>query len=590
MFRGGKFIITLVRMGDLSIQEYIGYAWENLWFLRPQWLYLFIPIGLIILLFLFNYKRLEEWKKTYAPHLLPFLTIQGTKSQFIWPKLLIILLLSLMTLAMSGPTWEQIERPGQKTEAALVVLLDLSRSMLAEDIQPNRIERAKLKLTDFFEAKPNTRIALVAFAGTAHEVVPFSKDYKTIIRQMEALRPSIMPVQGSNLEEAMDLADTLLSKIVAPSTILLATDNINSESIQRIAQTATHTHVEVMTIATPNGAAIPAGRGVLKDRDGNTVIPRLDVINLDQLSALDNVNVITVTLDDSDVQILAARIRQNLEFTIDLENAEEEWKDFGYWLLFPLLFISLLWFRRGWKVHWMWIIFIMYGCNDAGEFHLEEQFFTKDQRAQILYEKGEKKRAAETFESGNLKGFTYYELGELEKAAEAYSTDVSPQGFYNLGRVYAEMGDLVSAQQAFNTAYELDPEMDQARVNLKLVSESLDSIAKATLMEEGKELNSKADPKEFEEYTETPDEKDSAQDSDEKYEGEGDVQQMEVREVDENTIDVFEFDENIVIDKDAAKQTLLRQVTEDPSIFLRRKFAYQNRNRTEPIKNLKEEW
>ena len=577
-------------MSELSFQEYISYAWENLWFLRPQWLYLFIPIGLIFLLFLLSFKHQEAWKRSYAPHLLPYLTVSGTKSQFIWPKLLLILLISLMTLAMSGPTWEQIERPGQKTEAALVVLLDLSRSMLAEDIQPNRIERAKLKLKDFFEARPNTRIALIAFAGTAHEVVPFSKDYKTIIRQMDALRPDIMPVQGSNLEEAMDLADTLLSKIVAPSTILLVTDNIHSESIQRIAQTATHTHVEVMTIATPNGATIPAGGGVLKDSVGNTVIPRLDVINLDQVNAMENVNVITVTLDDSDVQILAVRIRQNLEFTIDLDNAEEEWKDFGYWLMFPLLFISLFWFRRGWKVHWIWIIFIMYGCNDAGEFHLEEQFFTKDQRAQMLYDKGEKQRAAETYESGSLKGYAYYELGDLEKAAEAYSTDVSPQGFYNLGRVYAEMGDLTSAQQAFNTAYELDPDLSQAQVNLNIVTQKLDSIALEKDLEEGKELNSKADPKEFEEYTETPDEKDSAQDSDEKYEGEGDVQQMEVREVDENTIDVFEFDENIVIDKEAAKQTLLRQVTEDPSLFLRRKFAYQNKNRTEPIKNSKEKW
>ena len=577
-------------MGELSFQEYMRYAWDNLWFLRPEWLYLFVPIGLILLLFVLNYKQQEEWKRFYAANLLPFLTISGTKSQFIWPKLLLIVLLSLMTLAMSGPTWEQIERPGQKTEAALVVLLDLSRSMLAEDIQPNRIERAKLKLNDFFEARPNTKIALVAFAGTAHEVVPFSKDYKTIIRQMEALRPDIMPVQGTNLNEAMNLADTLLQKIVAPSTILLVTDNIDSEALQRLAQTATHTHIEVMAIATPNGGTIPAGRGVLKDQNGNTVIPRLDVINLNQLNELENVNVITVTLDDSDVQILAARIRQNLEFTIDLENAEEEWKDFGYWLLIPLLFISLLWFRRGWKVHWMWIFFIFYGCNDAGEFHFDEQFFTKDQKGQMLYDKGEKQKAAETFQSGSLKGYTYYELGELEKAAEAYSTDVSPQGFYNLGRVYAEMGDLASAQQAFNTAYELDPELKQAQVNLELVTDQLDSITRANALAEGKELNSKADPKEFEEYTETPDEKDSAQESDEKYEGKGDIQQMEVREVDENTIDVFEFDENIVIDKEAAKQTLLRQVTEDPSLFLRRKFAYQNKNRTEPIINTEEKW
>ena len=577
-------------MGEQSLQEYLNYAWENVWFLRPEWLYAFIPIALIALLMLLTYRQQARWKKAFAANLLPYITAGGTHRQFLLPKILILLLLSLMTLAMAGPTWERIEKPGQKTEAASVILLDLSRSMLAEDIQPNRIERAKLKLKDYFAAEPNVKTALVAYAGTAHTVVPLSKDYKTISRQLEALRPDIMPVQGSNLAEALDLADSLLAKVIAPSTVLVVTDNVSGEDVSRIAQTAVHTNVQLMAIATPTGSTIPDGRSVLKDAAGNTVIPRLEVINLEQLEALENVNVITVTLDDSDVQILATRIRQNLEFTIDPENAEEEWKDFGYWLLIPILLVGSLWFRRGWRVHWIWLILLSYSCNEAGEFHLKDQFFTADQRGQLLYDKGEKEKAAETFESGFRRGNAYYELGELEKAADAYSQDVSPEGFYNLGVVYAEMGDLQAAQQAFNTAYELDPEMERANVNLQRVTKTIDSLVLANELSLEEALDSKASPKEFEEYTETQGEKDSAQDSDEKFEGEGDIQQMETFEVDENTIDVFEFDESLSIDKDAAKQTLLRQVTEDPSVFLRRKFAYQNRNRDKPIKENQEKW
>jgi Ca-activated chloride channel family protein len=577
-------------MGELSLQEYLSYAWENLWFLRPQWLYAFIAIGFIAVLMLITFRSREEWKKSIAKPLLPYLTIKGTKKQFLLPKILILVLMSLMTFALAGPTWEKIERPGQKTEAVTVVLLDLSRSMMAEDIQPNRIERAKLKLKDYFDAKPNAKTALIAYAGTAHSVVPFSKDYKTITRQMEALRPDIMPVQGSNLHEALDLADSLLTGIIAPSTIVVVTDNVSSEEVSRIAQSAVNTHIEVMAIATPNGGTIPSGRGVLKDKEGNTVIPRLEVINLDQLEALENVNVITVTLDDSDVKILAARIRQNLEFTIDLENAEEEWKDFGFWLLIPILLIGSFWFRRGWKVHWMWLLLITIGCDEAGEFKIKDQFFTADQRGQLLYEKGEKEEAAATFQSGALKGHTYYEMGELENAAEAYSEDVSPHGFYNLGVVYTEMGDLEAAKQAFSTAYELDPEMQVASTNLQLVVASIDSLALAQGLDTDTPLDSKSKSDEFQEYTEMPDEKEKAQQSDEKYEGKGDVQEMVTKEIDESTIDIFEFDENIVIDKDAAKQTLLRQVTEDPSLFLRRKFAYQNRNRTKPIERFEEQW
>lgn len=579
-------------MDDLSLKEYISYAWENLWFLRPDWLYAFIPIALILLMFLITYKQREQWKKSIAKTLLPFLTVKGTKRQFILPKVLLLIMLSLMTLAMAGPTWEQIERPGQKTEAALVILLDLSQSMLAEDIQPNRIERAKLKLKDFLASEPNSKVGLIAYAGTAHSVVPFSKDYKTIERQMEALRPDIMPVRGSNLEEALDLADSLLAKIVAPSTILLVTDNISNTDISRIAQTAVKTHMEIMAIATPNGATIPRGRGVLKDKQGNTIIPRLEVINIDQVEAIDNVNVITVTLDDSDVKILAARVRQNLEFEIDLENAEEEWKDFGFWLLIPILIIALFWFRRGWQVHWIWLLCLVYSCNDAGEFHIEDQFFTKDQKGQILYDEGKKLEAAETYESGSLKGYAYYEAGDLEKSAEAYSTDVSPEGFYNLGVVYTEMGDLEAAQQAFRTSLEVDPDMEMAQNNLELVTKTIDSIAVAKALAEGRSLDTDKTPDDLKDYEESLDldEKDTALDSEEKYEGEGDIQEMQTIEVDENTIDIFEFDENIVIDKDEAKQTLLRQVTEDPSIFLRRKFAYQNRGRKKPIKKNQDSW
>ena len=577
-------------MNDLTFSEYSSFAWENLFFMRPEWLYAFIPIGLICIMFIITYQGRDQWKRSFAKHLLPFLTIKGTKRQFLVPKMLLIVLLSFITLAMAGPTWEKIERPGQKTEAALVVLLDLSRSMLAEDIQPNRIERAKLKLNDFFAAKPNTKTALIAYAGTAHSVVPFSKDYKTISRQMEALRPDIMPVQGTNLSEALDKADTLLAKIVAPSSILLVTDNITASDIQRISQTATHSHIEIMAVATPTGGTIPLKKGALKDKQGNTVIPRLDVVNLDQLSAMENVNVITVTLDDTDVKILAARIRQNLEFEIDLENVEEEWKDFGYWLLIPILFISLLWFRRGWKVHWIWLLFIVMGCNDAGEFNLEDQFFTKDQKAQRLLDKGENERAAQAFESGLHQGYAYYEMGDLEKAAEAYSNDVSPEGFYNLGVVYSQMGDLEAAQQAFDAALQQDPKFEKANTNLVLVTKTIDSLALIKAIEEGKSPEASGDPKEFQEYNEQPDEKDVAQESDEKYEGKGDIQEMVTKEVDESTIDIFEFDETIVIDKDAAKQTLLRQVTEDPSLFLRRKFAYQNKNRGKTIQKSTEAW
>ena len=142
----------------------------------------------------------------------------------------------------------------------------------------------------------------------------------------------------------------------------------------------------------------------------------------------------------------------------------------------------------------------------------------------------------------------------------------------------------------FDAALQQDPKFEKANSNLILVTKTMDSLALIKASEEGKSPETSGNPKEFQEYNEQPDEKDSAQESDEKYKGKGDFQEMVTKEVDESTIDIFEFDETIVIDKDAAKQTLLRQVTEDPSLFLRRKFAYQNKNRGKTIEKPTEAW
>ncbi|WP_115461949.1 VWA domain-containing protein [Winogradskyella aurantiaca] len=575
-------------MEQLSWQEQISNIWENLWFLRPEWLYTFIPIGLILVFVIVLQQQKSKWKNNIHPKLLPYLILPGNEKYALIPKISLILFLSIGALGLAGPTWEKIERPGEKTEAVLLVLLDMSNSMLAEDIQPNRLERSKLKLEDFFNAKPKSKIGLVAFAGSAHSVVPFSKDYKTINRQLEALQPEIMPIQGSNLNAALDLADSLLQPIVAPSTILIVTDNIPSSLISRVAQSAVSSHIEVMAISTPGGGVIPYRNRTLRDTEGREVVTQLDIATLDQLSEIENVNSITVTLDNSDVEILAARTRQNLEFEIDKENPEDQWRDFGYFLVFPLLFFSLLSFRRGWKVQWLWLILLSYSCSQNKYLGLSELFFTQDQKAERYLKKGDSIIAAETFKSSDQKGFLYYQMGDLEKAAQAYSDDVSAEGFYNLGVVYYKMGDYVAAQQAFNSALEIDPNMQIASENLDKTATAIEILNANAELGTEKAKDPLRDPEEFQEYTDSPDEKDSAQKSDKTYEGKGDITEMGSKEVDENTIDVFEFDENAVIDKEAAKQTLLRQVTEDPSIFLRRKFAYQVRGKN--LKKPKQNW
>lgn len=457
----------------------LSFSWQDFWFLRPQWLWGFIPVVAIALMFLLSYRRKEEWKKSFSEHLLPFVSIPGTRKQFLWPRVGMVFLLSLMVLGLAGPTWEEQEQGGDRTEAALVLLLDLSRSMLAEDIQPNRLDRARLKIKDLFAAQPGISTALVAYAATAHTVVPFTKDYRVIEQQMDALRPDIMPMQGTNLREALALSDSLLFRVEAPSSILLVTDGILEEDVAFIREIARESRMEIMILGTPGGAVIPEGRGVLRDALGEPVVAGFDPSILTELGALPGVNIVTVTLDESDVRILAMHIRKNLEFISDPDQAEVQWKDAGYWLLIPLVLISLLWFRRGWMVHWSWILIMLMllpACSGSGDLSPADLFRTRDQQGKKLLEKQEVEQAAERFESAQWKGYAWAEAGELEKAAEAYSLETNASGFYNLGIVYARMGDADAAREAFSAALELDPDFELAEENLKRVNFVLDSL------------------------------------------------------------------------------------------------------------------
>ncbi len=567
------------------------FSWQDLWFLRPQWFWGFIPVAAIALMFLVTFRRKEEWKRSFSKALLPFVTIPGTRSQFLLPRIFLLLLLSLMVTGLAGPTWEEREHQGNRTEAGLVILLDLSNSMLAEDIQPNRLERARLKLKDLFDAQPGIQTALVAFAGSAHTVVPFTRDYPVIESQMEALRPDIMPMSGTNLDDAFDLADSLLRRIEAPSSILLVTDGIGQQDVERIRESSRISRVEIMILGTPGGATIPGGRGVLRDSTGAPVVAGFDPSILMELGKSPGVNIVTVTLDESDVKIMAMHIRENLEFITDPEDAETEWKDVGFWILIPVMLLSLLWFRRGWMVHWIWLLFILNlnGCSNHSDFRMADLFRTRDQQGQHLLEKGYAGEAAERFESAARKGYAYAQAGEPEKAVEAYSRETNADGFYNLGVLYVGMGDVEAAREAFVAALEMDPGMDVARANLERVDHVLDSLFLAGERDALKDEDQK--PDQFEEPGKQAENQEQAQESDQKFEGKGDVEEMVTKEADEASIDFFDTGgEPAPFDQQEAKQSLLRRVDEDPSIFLRRKFAHQLRNRTQKPIATEESW
>ena len=166
---------------------------SNLHFIRPMVLWL-LPIVLFIIWQLQrSNSRDDGWSKICDPHLLDAIKInkgaKGSKWLFLlWPISIIAI------LAIAGPAFRKLPTPVIKNQSALIIVLDVSRSMLADDIKPNRLERAKFKINDILDKRKDGQTALIVYAGDAFVVTPLTDDTETIALMLKAISPDIMPV------------------------------------------------------------------------------------------------------------------------------------------------------------------------------------------------------------------------------------------------------------------------------------------------------------------------------------------------------------------------------------------------------------
>jgi Ca-activated chloride channel family protein len=574
------------------IDQYINIDWENFHFLRPGFLWLLVPIGLVLVLSLVGSREDIKWKKVIAPHLRPYVIKKGSESLKKWMQVLLVFILSIATLGVAGPTWKMSEVPDKKLETPLVIALDLSQSMMATDIQPNRLERAKFKIKDLLAENPKARIALVVFAGSAHTVVPLTRDYKIISTHLDGLSPSTVPYPGTNLEAALQLTDTLTSVTAAPGKLLLITDDFKDETFQILQEFATSgtTSVEVLPMNTVSGANVPSPRGKydLKDSNGNVVHSALNTDVLNKLNAIENIHINMLTLDSSDMELLAKSISSNLEFNEENDDIKNEWQDEGYWLIIPFAFFVLMSFRKGWVVFSMLIMVSLSSCSNENQSFID-LWETKDYQAQKLQDKGDFLEAGETYTDPLRKGVAYYKAGYFEEAISAFEKDTSAMGAYNLGISYYKNGDYAAAELAFGKAIELDPENEEAKANLE-VAKQIMAEGKETSLEDAQEASEEKPSAQNEQNSGPEDLSGGGQEATKK-----DMEKERLEETVNTDIRKGKELDEVPDDFESGKQEsvqkiLMRKVDDDPAIFLQRKFRYQvKKDSVKPVKNA-EKW
>ena len=444
-------------------------------FLRPLWILAILPALLLCWFFWRQKNRAINWRGAINPALLNHLLEDSQHSNPRWPWLLLLCAWLISCLAMAGPSWQKLPQPVHQKQDALVIVMDLSLSMYAEDIKPSRLTRAQHKVIDILNERNEGLTALVAYSGDAHVVSPLSDDNKTIANLLPALSPDMMPVFGSNPVAAVKLSRQLfINAGLSNGRLLLISDEISDDNIEAISEQLESTDIElsILGIGTETGAPIPTGKGFLKNSDGSIVTPQLHRNRFEKLASSTQGRYTDVTLDDKDLTFLLPPLSLDAnENTVLTDREFDQWRDHGPLLALLLLPLAALSFRRGWLL--VLPLLFLFESPKSLAFEWKDLWQTPDQQGQQLLEQGKTEQAAGTFKDPHWQGAANYRAGKYPEAEKAFQQSDDATALYNQANALARANKLEEAVERYQQALDKAPDMEDAQFNKDLVEKLL---------------------------------------------------------------------------------------------------------------------
>lgn len=543
-------------------------------FIRPAWLWS-LPVA-ALLPFAWRYLRRPsgDWARICDAHLLRWLSADDpTRPRRRAGTWAAAALLVLAGLALAGPSWQRLPDPSFTARDARVLVVDLSASMLAEDLKPNRLVRMRFRLSDLLGQTREGQVGLVAYAGDAYVVSPLTNDMNTIANLLPALHPDIMPVAGSRAQRGLELAAELLERAgAARGEILLVTDSADAAD----AETAGALYrrgiaTSVMAVGTRDGAPIPSGTGFVKDAAGNVVIARLQLDPLARVAAAGG-GVLT-RLDAPPADVVPWRSAEGGAFARRDDGLEERWRDAGPWMLLLILPFAALGFRRG-------LLFQLALCllpglmmsppAQAGWW--QDLWQRRDQQAQAALREQRPAEAAGLARDPAISAEGWYRAGEYGLASERWGGQNTANAHYNRGNALALAGEYDAALAAYDEALARAPGMEDAEFNREVV-ERLKQQQQQEQDQAGEQSESSAE--------QSPDGQQSPQ------QGEGEADQEEQPGEEAQGENDAESNQQALAqawsEEDAqAMEQWLRRIPDDPGGLLRRKFRSQHLQRGAP--------
>ncbi|NJW52849.1 VWA domain-containing protein [Salinimicrobium oceani] len=324
------------------------------------WLLIGIPVVVVLYAMVVFWQKRTQ-RKFADKELLDKLSPNRSTGKQVLKIILLCLALSSFVIALVNPQFgtklETVKREG----VDVVFAIDVSKSMLAEDIAPNRLEKSKQLVTQIINSLASDRVGIIAYAGSAFPQLPITTDYAAAKMFLQNMNTDMLSSQGTAIREAIELSQTYFNDAEQTNRVLfLISDGEDHQgNIDAIAQEAANQGIRIVTIGvgTPKGGPIPERRnGVIqnykKDNSGETVITRLDENTLQEIAAAANGKYIdgsvTARVVEEATEILQNMDKKEFE-TQQIAEYKSQFQWFlGLGLLFLLLDILLLERQTAW--------------------------------------------------------------------------------------------------------------------------------------------------------------------------------------------------------------------------------------------------
>lgn len=441
---------------------------EAFHFLRPWVLVLAAPV-------LWTWWRLRQRRGAtggndgwLAPHLSQALTVPGNAVGKVQPIDVISLLLLLLVAAVAGPSWTRAPTPFAAQTAPLVVVMQITPSMEQTDVAPQRLARARQKALDLLALRVGARTSLVAFAGSAHVVVPMSEDPGVMKPYIEGLTTAVMPIEGQDILSGFETAQALLAREGSPGGVLFFADALSASAATSLAE------------AWRQAGSAEAGN------DASDVVASMSFLFMlpegaDLPQVPDGASATRVTPDNSDVEeverSLASAYRR-----AQMQDEAQPWEDRGAWLVWPSLILLLLWFRRGMAIRWAGqaaVVLWLLSPEQAQAEGWKDWFLTPDQQGWLAFESKDYPKAAEAFEDPYLRGVALYRGGQYETAAQEMAGLETADAAFLQGMTHLKSRGYRDGVRAFERALKIDPDHAGAQQNLPISKAIVDYVETA---------------------------------------------------------------------------------------------------------------